>query len=187
MNPKKAAIRKPIRLLEKVNRHPLSCLQEVYKTFHLSDIKSELEEWFHVGLSNDNSAYEEGQQRSNLIRFNGELQILSEALHLVNKAHQPKGVKDWMEGLPPEIKNEIQQYNQPTKLSHEEMINPMQVVKQFCKAFTREYAIREMWDWLDAVITYEGEYPKAVYKGNIIIFYECLLCLIESAFVLNNK
>jgi len=173
--------------MEKVNKHPIPCLQEVFKAFHLLDITNELNHWFQVGMSNDNSAYEDGIQRSNLMRFNGELQILAEALCLINKSHQPKGLKDRMERLPPEIKMVMQQYNQPTKLSLEEMINPMQVVKRFCSVFTREYANREMWDWLDAVITYDGEYPNAVYKGHILTFYECLICLIESAFVLTNK
>jgi hypothetical protein len=173
--------------MDEVNKSPVASVRKVFEGFHLDDLRIELKQWFEVGISSDNSVYEDGENRSNLIRFNGALQILVEAFHVFNSLHQPKSVKDRLEQLPPEIRKELQERNQPTNLSAEEVNNPMLAIKQFCRVFKREYAIRELWDWLEAVITYDGEYPKGVYKGYVLVFYEYILCLIEAAFVLSSK
>jgi hypothetical protein len=121
------------------------------------------------------------------IRFRKEFRKLLESLSVINKAHRPKKEVDWLTRMAPELRTEIEKRNQPTTLNKEQLADPMPVVKRFCSRFTRQYAIREMRDWLEAVITYDGKYPKAVCREYLLIFYECLLCLIECAFVLAEK
>lgn len=173
--------------MEKASSHPFFCLREAFKTFQLDELKRELKHWLYVGISNNNSVYEDDQERRNLLRFRKELRRLVEALYVINKAHLPKREKDWLEKLPIESRIEMEKLNQTTTLNTGQIANPASVVKQFCKRFTRQYSNREMRDWLEAVITYEGKYPKAVCKEYLLIFYECILSLIESAFVLTNK
>lgn len=94
---------------------------------------------------------------------------------------------DWLTRMAPELRAEIEKRNQPTTLNKEQLADPMPVVKRFCSRFTRQYAIGEMRDWLEAVITYDGKYPKAVCREYLLIFYECLLSLLECAFALAGK
>lgn len=187
MNKHKQSIRKPARLPEKAASQPLSNLREAFKTFQLDELKRELKRWLFVAISNNNSIYEDDMERRNLIRFRKEFRKLSEALYVINKAHRPKKEKDWLNRQTFEIREEIEKFNQPTTLNKEQLADPMPVVKRFCSRFTRRYAIREMRDWLEAVITYDGKYPKAVCREYLLIFYECLLCLIECAFALAEK
>ena len=187
MNKHKQSIRKPVRLPEKAARKPLSSLREAFKTFQLDELKKELKRWLYVAISNNNSVYEDDQERRNLIRFRKEFRKLLESLSVINKAHRPKKEMDWLTRMAPELRTEIEKRNQPTTLNKEQLADPMPVVKRFCKRFTRQYAIREMRDWLEAVITYDGKYPKAVCREYLLIFYECLLCLIECAFALAEK
>jgi hypothetical protein len=187
MNKHEQSIRKPVRLPEKAARKPLSSLREAFKTFQLDELKRELKRWLYVAISNNNSIYEDDMERRNLIRFRKEFKKLSEALYVINKSHRPKKEKDWLNRQTLEIREEIEKFNQPTTLNKEQLADPMPVVKRFCSRFTRQYAIREMRDWLEAVITYDGKYPKAVCREYLLIFYECLICLIECAFALAEK
>ena len=187
MNKHKQSIRKPVRLPEKAARKPLSSLREAFKMFQLDELKKELKRWLYVAMSNNNSVYDDDQQRRNLIRFRKELRRLAEALYVINKAHRPKNEKEWLNRQPMELREELEKYNQPTILNKNQLANPISIVKQFCKRFTRQYTNREMRDWLEAVITYDGKYPKAVCREYLLIFYEYLLCLIECAFALAEK
>ena len=187
MNKHKQSIRKPVRLPEKAASQPLPSLREAFKTFQLDELKKELKRWLYVAISNNNSIYEDDMERRNLIRFRKEFKKLSEALYVINKSHRPKKEKDWLNRQTLEIREEIEKFNQPTTLNKEQLADPMPVVKRFCSRFTRQYAIREMRDWLEAVITYDGKYPKAVCREYLLIFYECLICLIECAFALAEK
>jgi hypothetical protein len=187
MSKNRHSTRKPARLPEKATSRPFPTLREAFKTFQLDELKSELKRWLYVGISNNNSVYEDDQERRNLIRFRKEFRKLAEALSVVNRAHRPKKEIDWLTQLQPALRAAIEKRSQPTSLNKEQLANPMMVVKQFCKRFTRKYANREMRDWLEAVITYNGKYPKAVSKDYLLIFYECLLCLIEIAFALAEK
>ena len=187
MNKHKQSIRKPVRLPERAASQPLSSLREAFKTFQLDELKKELKRWLYVAISNNNSVYEDDLERRNLIRFRKEFRKLVESLSVINKAHRSKKEMDWLTRMAPELRMEIEKRNQPTTLNKEQQADPMPVVKRFCKRFTRQYAIREMRDWLEAVITYDGKYPKAICREYLLIFYECLLCLLECAFALAGK
>jgi hypothetical protein len=164
MNKNKHSIRKPARLLEKAAGHPISCLREAFKTFQLDELKRELKRWLYVAISNNNSVYEDDQERRNLIRFRKEFRKLAEALSVISRAHRPKKEIEWLSRMSPELRGEIETRNQPAALNEEQLADPMPVVKRFCKRFARQYVNREMRDWLEAVITYDGKYPKAVCK-----------------------
>jgi hypothetical protein len=187
MSRHKHLTRKPTRLPEKAAAHPISCLREVFSNFRLYELRKELKCWLYVGISNEDSAYEDVQERRNLIRFRKEIRKLAEALSVINSTHRSKREKERLAEQPLEMREKLEERNRPTYLSNEQMANPMPVVKQFCKRFTRKYVKGEMRDWLEAVITYDGKFPKPVYKGSILIFYECLLCLCECAFTLADK
>lgn len=187
MNKHKQSIRKPVRLPEKAARKPLSSLREAFNTFQLDELKKELKRWSYVEIVNNNSVYDDDQERRNLIRFRNELRRLAEALHVINKAHRPKNEKEWLARQPMELREELEKNNQPTILNKDQFANPISIVKQFCQRFTQQYSNREMRDWLEAVITYDCKYPKPVSREYLLVFYECLRCLIECAFTLAEK
>lgn len=162
-------------------------LNQMAKVANREGMRSILKRWLYVAISNNNSVYDDDQERRNLIRFRKELRRLAEALYVINKAHQPKNEKEWLARQPTELREELEKYNQPTILNKDQLANPKSIVKQFCKRFTRQYTNREMRDWLEAVITYDGKYPKPVSREYLLIFYESLWCLIECAFTLAEK
>jgi hypothetical protein len=82
-----------------------------------------------------------------------QLRSLVEALYIINKVHGLKREK-LVVPLTPELREEIEKRNQPTTLNKEQLANPIPVIKQFCKRFTRQFTDREIRDWLEAEIKY---------------------------------
>ena len=115
--------------------------------------------------------------------FCSELQLLAEAFHVLNETNKPKD--EWEKNLPADLKEKFKKCNQPELLSPEQIANPMQVIDAFCSTFTLFYTRVELWDLLEAVITYEG--GKEIYKGNLLPAYQCISCLVEVAYIINKK
>jgi len=70
--------------------------------------------------------------------------------------------------------------NNPLLLTEDEKAKPTLVITQFGNSFPQSYAKMELLDMLDAVITYEGN--KKVYRGNLVLFYQHLHCLVKLAY-----
>lgn len=183
MNEEKATrkrFHKPYHFLNKGGEHPLPCLYEIFKSFHLDDFRRELSLWQELALCNDQSAYDEGGEREDLMDFVHGLQKLIEAFHLLHKKSNRQKINKGIKGFSKQTKKMLSQINTPVFLTTAEMDKPGIVIKHFCKTFSSSYATIELLDLLEAVITYEGN--KNVYTGNLVLFYQHLQYLVRLAY-----
>lgn len=153
---------------EEARRRPFHCLRAVFTTFHLEDIQNELAQWQRLAISNEMSVYSSGESREDLMDFCESL------LEMIN-------VLQNMLALHEEAKGANHEYIRPgVNLSPGDSINAL---KSFFDRFDLIYCNTEIFDMLDAVITYSGE--RQVYKGNILVFYKCLESLLAVGYVLS--
>jgi hypothetical protein len=175
---------KPWHFLSQAGKRPLHILWEIFHTYHLDEMKEELQCWQQLALCNDNSAYEEGSTREDLIDFNQQLLRVMEAFHILNERKNARSKRKQLRGMSKEALNLIAQMNIPVLLTAGEKKTPQRVVHQFCKTFRRSYAQMELLDMLDAVITYKGD--KKVCKGNLVLFYEAIFLLVNLAYKMHS-
>lgn len=57
-------------------------LTEIFQNFHLYDFRNEINFWQELALCNDQSAYDEGCTREDLMNFIQELHKMIEAFHV---------------------------------------------------------------------------------------------------------
>ena len=176
---------KPERLIDKVANGSLDYVAGPFLPLQLDDIAEEIDQWMGIALVNDNSAYETGQAREDLMDFCSELQLLSEALYVIHQSNKTATADEWKEKLPNKLRKELDQLNQPALLTEEQISNPMLVIGAFCQQFTLCYCRAELWDLLEAVISYEGK--KEVSKINLLLVYETIASVIEAAFMLSKS
>lgn len=187
MNGESTAIKrfqKPYHFLNRLEKQGVLCLSEVFKNFHLDDFRRELNLWLHIALSNDQSAYDEGNTREDLIDFIAELHKLIEAFYILHKNYNRSKKNMPGKGLSKQIQRMLREMNIPILLTDEEMRKPALAIKAFCKTFPSGYTKAEILDMLDAVVTYEGN--KKIYNGNLVLFYQHLYCLIKLAYQMNK-
>lgn len=171
--------------IDRFQNNPYGCINEVFTWFQLDDLGDNLQQWLHIALINDQSAYDEGSAREDVMDFCDELQLLMEALHVINENHKPVKAKKWLEKLPVKLREELKKYNQPVMLTEEQKADPQIIIKDFCDTFSLSYVRRELWDLMDSVVFYERNgntqrsEPQAVYK--------CLLALVEAAYVIYHS
>lgn len=175
---------KPYHFFYKVREYPLRHLTEIFQNFHLDDFRQQINLWQNLALSNDQSAYDEGCSREDLIDFIQELHKMIEAFHIISKKsiRQKKNLR--VKGLSKQTKN-ISKVNIPVFLNTEEKARPYTVIKHFSEAFDETYATIELLDLLEAVITYEGN--KKAYKGTLILFYMHVHYLIGLAYSMSEN
>jgi hypothetical protein len=170
---------KSYRLCNKVKKRPLRSLRKIFEIFHLDDIRADILQWQQLALANDQSAYDEGTAREQLMEFCNELIRLAEALHIINERNQER------KKLPKEVTDIIEKINQSASLTIEEKSNPLLIINGFCKMYSYNYVRTELWDLLEAVISYEGK--KKVNKGSLLLLYQSMLCLLKVAYTLHKQ
>ncbi len=166
--------------LFKRGKRPLRGLWEVFSNYHLDGLKEELDCWEKLALCNDQSAYDEGATREDLVDFVQQLQRLIEAFHILNEQKNADRKRKQLKGMPKDALTMIAEMNNPLLLTYDEKKNPEAVISQFCKTFRWSYAQMELLDLLEAVISYEGH--KQIYKGQLVLFYEHLFYLVRLAY-----
>ena len=181
---KRKRFHKPNFFLNKLNKHPLKRLEEIFKIFHLEDFRNEITKWQQLALANEQSVYDEAYAREDLMDFCNKFLRLIEALHVLNQTTARKQ-KSKPNILSKDAKKIIAKLNRPILLDEEEIANPKITIKRFCNSFSYGYTKIETLDLLEAVITYEG--VKKVYKGNLVLFYRCTKCLLKIAFIMCKK
>ncbi len=170
---------KPHHFLPHTKRHPSRCLREIFKNFHLDDFREEINCWQQLALCNNQSAYEDGCDREDLIDFVAALHKLIEAFHCINYKVNHHEIKKPLKGLTKKTRQMVSKMNIPLSLTEEERNRPGLVIKLFRKTFKQAYAKIELLDMLDAVITYKGN--KTLNKSNLVLFYQHVHCLIKLA------
>ena len=152
---------------EDVRRRPFHCLCAVFTNFHFEDLQNELAQWQRLAISNEMSVYSSGESREDLMDF------CDEFLKMINVLQQMLQHHEEAQGVSHEYSRS------GLELSPEESLNSL---KSFFDRFDPNYCRTEIFDMLDAVITYSGE--RELYKGNILAFYKCLETLLAVGFVL---
>ncbi|WP_460760957.1 hypothetical protein [Niabella terrae] len=171
---------KPLHNIGQTGNRPAYILWEIFCACHLDELTQELQYWQRLALCNDESAYSESGAREDLMDFMQQLLRLIEAFHILNDRLNAGRKRKLENGLSKEARVMGTKTNIPNLLTAEETENPLQVIKQFCKMFSRFYAQMELLDMLDAVINYKGE--KEIHKGNLVWFYEATGVLINLAY-----
>lgn len=173
---------KPEYAMDHSREDPYGCIAEVFIWIHLDDFHDLLDEWLRIALINDQSAYDEGASREDVMDFCDELQILTEALQVINQSREPDDRRKWRENLPDDLGEKIESYNQPVLLTGEQKADPLSVIRELCRMFTLSYARRELWDLMDSVVFYERGIRE--WAPDPHVTYRCLLALVESAYVI---
>lgn len=157
-------------------------LKEVFHTYHAVDFCNGLNQWQRMALSNDQSSYDEGYLREDLMDLVDQLKQLvncwwKEYLKEVPENRHPKN----------KLKKGLKLYrkvNVVNPASSDTGLNPFVFIKTFCKTFDYSYIELELLDMLDAVINYKGDNPR--YKGNLVFFYQHLVCLVRLSYRINK-
>ncbi len=148
---KRIRFQKPKWAIDTAQEDLYGCIAEVFTWIHLDDFRDELHEWLRIALINDQSAYDEGVAREDVMDFCNELQRLIEAMNVINEDRTPEKTRRWKENLPDDLREELESYNRPVLLTEEQKVDPPSVIKEFCTTFTISYARHELWDLMDSV------------------------------------
>jgi len=174
------------RLMDGAIEEPYKCVANAFITFSLDDICDVLKQWLMIAMRNELSAYDKASDRTDLMDFCDALQELIEALQVINEKDKPPGSNDWKDRLPQDLREAAKKFDQPELLTEEQTENPMMVLKEFFEMFTMDYVRVELWDLLDSAISYEEEGKRYVAGHNLLLTHDCLLCLVQAAYSINN-
>ncbi|OQP42770.1 hypothetical protein A4H97_11435 [Niastella yeongjuensis] len=155
---------KPTRLIEKVTTNPSAVINEVFAEIPIEDLTEDLlPDWLQVAVINTASPYSSNDGQEILAEFYESLLQLVEALYLLSE-NMPK--------------------TQVLHLTTEQQANPTEVLHEFFTVFTIDYVRRELCDFLDAGIGYDGDYPDGFTPWLAWMTYNHINCLMEAAFQL---
>jgi hypothetical protein len=117
------------------------------------------------------SAYDDIEDRAELVSFYLELSFFVDAIYFYNKLSQKK-------------KDVSVDGNQGRRLTDESKENPTPLIEEFCEAFTMKDVRNIMWFWFETVCNYQGELKENIYALATHDFYLNLLTLVGSAQVI---
>jgi hypothetical protein len=160
---------KPAQLIEYVDEAPIGVIIEVFKYEGLYFLRDQMKSWLTIAMSADSFAYEEAEQRRQLLSFQDHLLVLVEALFIIYTQHHT-------------VKSGTRENDQPQLLTQEQIANPMQVVTAFFSKFPLYYCMRELSDWLEAGIGFTGTYPDNIDALQALLIYRNALCLMKAAY-----
>lgn len=157
-------------------------LKEIFQTYHAVDFCNGLNHWQRMALSNDQSSYDEGYMREDLMDLVDQLKQLINCWWSVylKRMRKDKPAEDKL-GAVSKCRNKHEVFNATLDYVGSK---PGAFVKIFCATFNRNYIELELLDMLDAVINYGGANPK--YKGNLVYFYQHLICLVRLTYRINK-
>jgi hypothetical protein len=153
---------KPMRLVEKAHSHPEEVIKEVFSEVTWKDLYEYLlPTWLRVAVVSSESPYSDGDGREVLYAFYDQLLVLVEALYVLYE-----GPANYS----------------PSCLSGEQLADPRRVIAAFFQQFSIEYVRRELCDFLDAGLGYDGVYPNGFSPWQAWMVYNHVVCLVEGAY-----
>ena len=154
---------KPARLIEKANTEPAAVIAEVFSEVQFKDLQEYLlPTWLRVAVINTQSPYSAGNGREMLFEFYDQLLSFVEALYVNSET----------------IQGNISAYFTDQKA------NSTLIINEFFQQFTIDYLRRELCDFVEAGIGYEGNYPNGFSPWQAWMAYNHMLCLVEAAYQL---
>jgi hypothetical protein len=185
-NPSKFSRR--LRAIDHLPRSPLAALEDVWKEEDISHfIHGEITIWFYMALSNDTAIYvdDDGESRIQFIEFFADLLPIIEASYCYDQMslYQTKH-RAWPDAkqLTTAIREKTDGDYSCIYLTENEMIDPRQVMVNFCIKYPIDYARRELWDFLQAAESYSGPFRAQVSKYYFSDYYLKLLTIVEISY-----
>lgn len=182
-----------LRAIDHLPSSPLTALEEAWKEEDLHHfIHGEITIWFYMALSNDGAIYvdDDGESRAELVEFFADLLPIIEATYCYNQMslYHTKH-RNWpdVKQLTNAIKEDTDGDQSCTYLTDNEMIDPRQVMVNFCIKYPIEYARRELWDFLQGAESYTGPFRAQVSKFFFSEHYMKLLTMVEASYRLASQ
>lgn len=155
---------KPMRLIERARSEPQDVIKAVFIEINTEELHEYLlPTWLRVAVISSFSPYADGHGRAILYEFHEQLLPFVEAVYVLSK-REP----DYT----------------PTSLDDDQLADPASVITTFFQQFSIEYVRRELADFLEAGIGYDGSYPNGFSPWQAWMTYNHILCLVEAAYQL---
>lgn len=90
---RKKSYNKPLRLSRKQRKHPARVIRDFYTWYHLGDVRHLLQEWLEVAITTENAQFETARDRSTLLFFCRNIELMAEAAYLLVKEELPDSMR----------------------------------------------------------------------------------------------
>jgi hypothetical protein len=151
---------KPIRRVEKAHSHPQEVVNEVFADVTIHDLHEFLlPNLIRVAILSGDSPYSDGDDKKILYEFYDQLLIFIEAMYMLSDDSAD---------------------HKPVFLTEDQFASPTLVIAAFFQQFSQEYIRRELCDFLEAGIGYDGSYPNDFSPWLAWMAYNHVLCLVEA-------
>ena len=171
------------RTIDYIPADPDKAIREVWKAIHLDTVLDEMEYWLYMAMANHLAIYENTEERANFVVFYFELLFFIEAIYFYDKLRDEEGKKRY-EASTEEGKEFLDNINQRSRLTEDATLNPNPLIEEFCGMFPIAYARIELWDFFQAVNSYEGHFKSFINTEYSSQLYLNLLTLAEAAHIL---
>lgn len=84
---------KAIRLNKKQRKDPSAVIREFYTWYHLDDLRNFLWEWVEAAIGSDGEQFESARDRSNLLFFYRNLELMAEAAYMMVRDDLPEKMR----------------------------------------------------------------------------------------------
>jgi hypothetical protein len=177
-----------LRAIDHLPNSPLAALEDVWKEEDISHfIHGEITIWFYMAFSNDTAIYvdDDGESRIQFIEFFADPLPIIEAIYCYDQMslYYTKH-RAW-----PDVKQLTNAIREKTDgdysciyLTENEMIDPRQVMVNFCIKYPIDYGRRELWDFFQAAESYSGPFRAKVSKYFFLDYYLKLLTIVEISY-----
>jgi hypothetical protein len=156
--------------IERARYEPTKVIFDIYEQYSLTDLRDCLINWAIVATSEECNAYDDADSRKQLNLLVGDLNSYFEALYVINS----------------QINNQVNKTkaDKINDLSRDQILNPQEVLSSFFNKFPITYLRRELFDWLQASISFTQPWPKNFHEGRVCGTYKIFSCLIEAGWML---
>ncbi|WP_127131293.1 hypothetical protein [Pseudoflavitalea rhizosphaerae] len=84
---------KPVRLTREQKKNPSAVILEFFTTYHLDDIRHLLWQWIEAAMTSDGDQFESPSDRSDLLFFYRNLELMSEAAYMIVRKDLPASMR----------------------------------------------------------------------------------------------
>lgn len=175
-----AEVERPYLFQEFLPQQPYKVLQQIFTGRSRCDqIKDLLCLWIRDLFGTDHGSENPCQQRQALKEFYNDLFLLIEVLYSAKEQHEKSGATSSVQSPPA---------NGCIPISGTDIIdNPLLVVRDFCHQYHWVYVRRELYCCLHAAVEYAVANPKDCTVGEAIDWYQKVLTLVETAYLLTGS
>lgn len=175
----KERFKKPESYIEKLKNNPLLVFQDGSNIPFLDILEYLLPMWFRTALMNDECPYSDNNDlREILSEFYDDLVKLVQSVAIIKESRSAgngkpvNSRKRWKDSIP--------------NIEDDEIAHPEKVIAAFYEKFSIDYVRRELRDFLDAGVGYDGTYPNRFTPWMALMTYEYTVCITEAAWVLHS-